>query len=76
MAYEPQSEEEEKTYKLILATCSALGGLEDKETIHGKIERVYCVGDEALGIIHICIPFIYFIFFKATLFNRFIYFMI
>ncbi|CAO3621691.1 unnamed protein product [Cunninghamella blakesleeana] len=48
MDYE-QSEEEERTYKLILLTCSALGGVEDKESIHGNIDRIYCVGDEALA---------------------------
>ncbi|KAI9302207.1 timeless protein-domain-containing protein [Cunninghamella echinulata] len=48
MAYEP-SEDELHTRKLIINSCSALGGLEDRETDHGTTERIYCVGDEALA---------------------------
>lgn len=33
----------------ILATCTALGGYEEKETAPGVIKQVYTLGDQALG---------------------------
>ncbi|KAI9490959.1 timeless protein-domain-containing protein [Zychaea mexicana] len=33
----------------ILATCAALGGFEDKEVSPGEFQKVYMLGDEALG---------------------------
>ena len=38
----------EKTRQLILSTCTALGGFEDRITSTGDVQKVYLVGDEAL----------------------------
>lgn len=39
----------EQNRNYVLATCTALGGYEERETAPGKIEKVYTLGDEALG---------------------------
>ncbi|KAI8061721.1 timeless protein-domain-containing protein [Gongronella butleri] len=38
----------DKTRQLILSTCTALGGFEDRITSTGDVQKVYLVGDEAL----------------------------
>ena len=41
---------EQTNRNYILATCAALGGFEEKlNTSTGKLEKVYMLGDEALG---------------------------
>ncbi|KAI9263284.1 timeless protein-domain-containing protein [Phascolomyces articulosus] len=40
---------EQTNRNYILATCAALGGFEEKETSPGQIQKVYMLGDEALG---------------------------
>ena len=41
---------EQTNRNYILATCAALGGFEEKlNTSSGKLEKVYMLGDEALG---------------------------
>ena len=40
---------EQTNRNYILATCSALGGLEEKQVAPDRFEKVYTLGDEALG---------------------------
>ncbi|ORX55590.1 timeless-domain-containing protein [Hesseltinella vesiculosa] len=48
MEVDEEYQGQEHTRNLILSTCTALGGFEDRVQPNGVVEKVYLVGDEAL----------------------------